>query len=132
MISIHGEGDLADALPPDAASFPGFRVLGVLDDRGRARRTLTFDLERRSDAVRRIPPVAFHYFDPRPPGAYRAASTPAFELPVLAPGIPAQSPGASVSFGSRRVLLLGGAVVLFVLVLAGLAAWVRRRGRPAG
>lgn len=131
VIAIHGEGDLGDAIPPDGANFPGFRVLGVLDDRGRARRTLTFDLERRSEAVRRIPSVAFHFFDPRPPGAYRAASTPPFDLPRLAPGVPGPSEGASVSFGSR-VLLLFLAAVLFVLVLVGCAAWFRRRGRSAG
>jgi len=130
-ITIHGDGDLGDARVPDSASFAGFRVLGVLDDRGRARRTLIYDLERRYPEVRRIPPVAFHYFDPRPPGAYRTASTPAFDLPELAPGIPGAPVEQPAPFG-LRVLLLGAAAALALAVVAGVAARVRRRGRPAG
>lgn len=83
FVSIHGDGDLARAQVPDAASFPGFRLVGTLDDHGRARRELTYDLARTRPEMRSVPAIEFHFFDPTPPGKYVAARTESFELPRL-------------------------------------------------
>jgi len=95
---LQGQGDLSLATVPDAASFPGYRVLGVLDDRGRARRTITYDLARSTPGDERIEGVDFAYFDPRPPGRY---------VEVVAPSL--ASPPSSVVPTPLATPMTGGA-----------------------
>ncbi|MCY2961082.1 MAG: hypothetical protein NTY35_13055 [Planctomycetota bacterium] len=131
VLTIQGDGDLADVLAPDAASFPGFGVLGVLDDRGHARRRLTFDLERRSPDARRIPAIPLSFFDPRPPGRYQVVETLPIDLPPGEPGTPNSLVPAPARFGLRAALLLGG--LGLALALGGWAVWrLRSQGKRTG
>jgi hypothetical protein len=129
-LTLRGDGDLSRAIVADAADFPGFALLGVLDDHGRARREVVFDLERRAPGVRQVPSIAFHSFDPRPPGAYRVERSPTFELPAAESTVaqaPIEEPVAGPGFGARVALLAGAAAV--ALGIAGFLA-LRWRRRP--
>ena len=78
-LEITGTGNLAMFEPPQLDANSGFRVLGLLDDRGARRRTLVYDLAARSAEVRAVPPLELHYFDPDEERYRSAASAP---LPI--------------------------------------------------
>ncbi len=136
LVAIHGDGDLARANVPDATSFPGFRLVGLLDDHGHARRELTYDLVRVQPDMRRVPAIEFHYFDPTPPGKYAVALSEPLELPILAATHADESPASRpdeepAGFGSRlRTLglwIAAGIVGLVALALALRRARARNR-----
>lgn len=131
VLSLHGDGDLADAAMPDASSFAGLRVLGVLDDKGRARRTVTYDLVPDGPGPRRVGPIEVHVFDPSPSGRYVTLATPPIDVAANASPEPA-------AFGSHpsngvgtahpgSALVLVGAAILALLALAAAVFVLRRR-----
>ncbi len=131
-LSIHGDGDLRDALRPDETSFPGLRILGVLDDRGRARRTIAYDLVPAGTGARRIGLVEFHAFDPRPPGRYVTLAPPSVDLPDFAfpkRGDGLAEPAGFAASASVRVLLWTAGGILFAVLVLG-AVLVGRARRP--
>ncbi len=133
-LSIHGDGDLRDAVMPDASSFPGLRVQGVLDDRGSARRTIAYDLVPAGIGARRIGLVEFHAFDPRPPGTYVTLAPPSVDLPDFALPKIGTDPVEPVGFAARGsiLVLLGTAAGILLAVLALVVAVARRTRKRTG
>ncbi|MBL8863371.1 MAG: hypothetical protein JNK02_15355 [Planctomycetes bacterium] len=129
-LAFRGDGDLARAELPDAAAFRGFRVRGLLDDHGRARRRVVYDLEQVDPDVREIPPLGFAYFDPRPPGAWREAGTPPFPVPGELRARAAELPAAAAPGGGAVARPAPPWWILLALLalVAGLA-WAARRWR---
>lgn len=136
---IAGHGDLGTVDVPGARDFPGFALLGVLDDSGRARRTIVYDLEPTGAGTREVAPVSWSFFDPRPPARWRTLTT----APVTLPGnLAASTPdrpskvGGDVDTSSpspllTRVLVGAGVLIAAVFVLLSTRElWLRTRARP--
>ena len=82
VLRITGDGDLAQFSAPRLDALDGFHVFGSVEERAAARRTITYDLAPRRADLRELPGVAFTFFDPAPPAAYRSVVTPAIPLVV--------------------------------------------------
>ncbi len=134
---LAGDGDLGSVGIPEARDFPGCAILGVLDDAGRARRTVVYDLEPNASGSREIAPISWSFFDPRPPARFRTITT----APLPLPGKPdASTPdrrsneGSGADFSPPSPLatrVLVGLIFLTVAVVAGLVAleWFLRTRR---
>ena len=133
VVRISGTGNLHRIDRPGPAAIAGFHVLGLLDDRGRDARTLTYDLSPVGEATREVPALPIAYLEPgRPPKwieewttpipiRVKPASKPAAGTPP--PGPTAAPPaeegggGAAIAIGAIAAVLMG----------AGVAVWLARR-----
>jgi hypothetical protein len=126
---IEGEGNRSLFEPPRWTELGGFRVLGMVDEKGAAARTLTYDLAPLSAQAWQVPAISFAYFDPAPPEGYRVVRTRPIDV-VVRPGetaaavareskAPAEVPA---THGNGWFLPALGALLVVVLLLA-----VRRR-----
>ena len=84
---IEGNGNLEFLDPPKLDTLEGFHVFGKLDDKGRAERTITYELAPLSTAVREIPTIPFTYFDTEGSGSFKTVSTP--PIPIIVRPLPA-------------------------------------------
>jgi len=82
VLLIEGNGNLASFTPPQLNQLEGCHVLGQVDDKGRTRRTVTYDIAPLTAALREVPPIQFAFFDPGVPG-YRTVETARLPLDVL-------------------------------------------------
>lgn len=120
ILRIEGDGDLAHFDPPRMEDLDDFELHGIIDDKAAARRTITYDLAPRSADVTRVPPVAFAFFDPRPPGEYRVVHTSPIPIVVQAAAVEISrpTPPAPVRSSSRVgwVLAVLGVVVIALVI----------------
>ncbi len=149
VVHLEGDGNHGFYEPPGLGALPGFHVRGRFERVTASGRAWVYDLAPRSAAAQAIPAIAFAYFDPDPPGAYRTAWTEPIpitvrEAPREAPaaGLPAagartdpslREPGAG--FAAARSLFVGLAALGALIGLAAIVFLVlRMRGfrRPAG
>jgi hypothetical protein len=132
VLHIEGEGDLERFDPPRLDGLAGsFHVYGRIDDKGAARRTITYDVAPLHAAVTEVPAIAFAYFDPREPATYRTVRTAPIPLTVQGGATgPAEPPPRKDA--SRSVLpeVLGAALLAAALALL-LWRSARRRAAPA-
>ncbi|MCZ6596193.1 MAG: BatD family protein [Planctomycetota bacterium] len=151
-----GDGNLEFFGPPDLArmeAFSGFRVYGSVEDKGFARRTVTYDLAPISVDVEEIPPVPLTVYDPEL-GSYVTVETEAIPIRVrplkgaveLGSGAadfeldvrdidarPVGNARAGSALGGLREpppALVGATLVGVPLLWLGLRTRVRRRGAP--
>ena len=82
VLRIEGSGNLEFFAPPQLDHLKGFHVLGKVDDKGRTRRTVTYDMAPLSLAVKKVPPIRFAFFDPTAPPGYRTVETAPLPLTV--------------------------------------------------
>ena len=83
VLRIEGEGELERFDPPRLEGLAGsFHVYGRIDDKGAARRTITYDVAPLHAAVTEVPAIAFAYFDPQEPATYRTVRTTPIPLTV--------------------------------------------------
>jgi hypothetical protein len=132
---IEGEGNRSLFDPPRWTELGGFRVLGMLDEKGAAARTLTYDLAPLSAQAWQVPAISFAYFDPSPPEGYRVVRTQPIDV-VVRPGEkaavvareprPSTTEGAEVpaTHGTRWFLPALAALLVVMLLLEAR----RRRG----
>lgn len=135
-ITAAGDGNLERFPAPRLDGLRGFHVLGAIDDNGRVRRAITYDVAALGAEVKEFPAIRFAYFDPAPPGAYRETAT--APIPIVVRASPAagnSSPSAAreperPDSGVRTVVLLLAAAAA---VGAAIAVSRRRahRGRDA-
>ncbi len=132
---IEGEGNRSLFDPPRWTELGGFRVLGMVDEKGAAARTLTYDLAPLSAQAWQVPAISFAYFDPGPPEGYRVARTRPIDVVVRPEGEeataareprPSNTQGAEVPATHGIGWSLAALVALLVVVL--LLAVRRRRG----
>ena len=137
VVRISGVGNLSRIERPGPAEIAGFHVLGLLDDRGRSTRTLTYDLSPVDEKTREVPMLPIAYLDPGPPARWCEEWTapipirakPASNPGAVPPVAPTASPPAPEPGGGDLAVAIGGAAV--VLMGAGVAVWLARRGRTA-
>jgi len=133
---VEGEGNL-ESFPTPRLLLEGFHVYGTVDDGGRTRRRVTFDLAPLSADVREVPPIDFSVFDTEPPegapAGYRTLRTEPIAIEVRP--APAHGPEASTTSaaqppaqgdGGRGSRILAGALASLALLALGL--YLRRRG----
>jgi oxygen tolerance protein BatD len=89
-LRIEGDGNLSLFAPPRLEGLAGFHVLGVLDAKAPDARILTYDLGPRDASVTEIPAVAFAFFDPTAPAAYRTVTT--SPIPLSVRGVAERAP----------------------------------------
>jgi hypothetical protein len=123
-LTVEGRGNLTRFEAPRFSEIGGFRVLGMVEERGPASRTFTFDLSPVSSQVWQVPSIAFAYFDPEPPGTYRILRTQPVDVLVRAAAVPASPPAPAPA--AWPSLALPAAVALLLLLWVG-----RRRLRRA-
>jgi MYXO-CTERM domain-containing protein len=127
-VILEGEGNRSLFDPPRWTELGGFRVLGMVDEKGAAARTWTYDLAPVSAQVWQVPAISFAYFDPEPPASYRVARTRPIDVVVRPGGKPATA--AEQATGSPAEPPAQHRTIWFVLaVVAALALLllVRRR-----
>ncbi|MBW2415611.1 MAG: BatD family protein, partial [Deltaproteobacteria bacterium] len=130
VLRIEGEGNLEFFDPPRLDGLAGrFHVYGRIDDKGAARRTITYDVAPLRAAVAEVPAIPFPYFDPRDPAGYRTVRTVPIPLTVQegATG-PAEPPPRKEA--PRSVLPEVLAATLLAAAVA-ILLWRRARGRAA-
>jgi hypothetical protein len=81
-LRIEGSGNLEFLEPPKLDTLEGFHVFGRLDDKGRAARTIAYELAPLSTSVREIPSIPFTFFDTEAGGAFKTVATQAISLIV--------------------------------------------------
>lgn len=82
VLLIEGSGNVESFAPPRLDRLDGFHVLGKVDDKGTARRVVTYDLAVLSLHKNAVPPIRFCFFDPGPPPAYHTVETSPVPLTV--------------------------------------------------
>lgn len=141
VLSIEGEGNLAELAPPRLDRSTDFHVRGVLDESKRGRRRVTYDLAPLTETVDELPAIPFSYFDTSDPAGYRTVTTRPIALRVRPrpdgprgdPSTPvgartADTPRSSTGESPRgrsRWFVAGAGVLLIAL---GAALRFRRRG----
>ncbi|MHC4953545.1 MAG: BatD family protein [Planctomycetota bacterium] len=127
-LRIEGAGNL-EFIDPPQLGMKGFHVYGSIDDKGAARRTITYDVAALSGDVSAVPAIAFPYFDPGEPPGYRVARTEPVPLTVHAqpeeqgtrkdpPEKEAETPRAVYAFAT-----------VAALAALALGLWLRSRRR---
>jgi len=130
VLTVEGEGNLAEFETPRWREIGGFRVLGILEERTPAARKLVYSLAPVSPKVWQVPAVELAYFDPRPPAGYRVARTEPVDLVIRggsvapsprpeAPTLPRQRPPPTAPSPRARATYLpwlGGVVALWIIV----------------
>jgi hypothetical protein len=101
LLFIEGEGNLGFFDPPRLDRMEGFHVYGSLEDPGRMRRTVIYDIAPLNEEVREVPPIPFVYFDTKPPAGYRTLRTPRIPIEVRPPPEGAL-PGSLIGLGTGR------------------------------
>ncbi len=158
VLTIEGSGHMGSFAAPRLDQLRGFHHYGFLEERGRARATITYELAPLRETVEAVPPIPFVFFDPTPPGGYRTVETapipidvrpPAEGARILAAPEPpaADEPAAAgtddlageraprspaerpVLSRTARALLVTSALALLVLLVALLARAFARRGQ---
>jgi hypothetical protein len=122
---VVGEGNLASLRAP-RLDLDGFHVLGALARPAPGRLEVTYELEA-TRVVAAVPPIAFAWFDPQPPGAYHVLHLPAVPLEVRPAGAPAHARNGRR--GTWVQVLLAAAALL--LVLLGIGRLVRPAPEPS-
>jgi hypothetical protein len=127
---VTGEGNLDLLPPPPLGDLPGFHVYGTLDVQDPDRRTLTYEVAPLDASLRAVPPIAFAFYDPEPPGGYRVVHTEPVPLAVRpgatpTPAVPAVPPAAAADDPTAWVAV----AVALMAVTALLVLRVRRRYR---
>ena len=135
-VRISGDGNLDAFDPPRLDALPGFHVYGMLDDRGRTIRTVTYDIAPLSASVREVPSIEFDYFDTAPPGAYRVARTKPIPIAVRgrdgATPAPAKPPPVPPPAAPRSPISVALTIVEVAVTAALLiAVWRSSRRRAA-
>lgn len=130
-LHLEGDGNLEFFDPPRLDGLAGrFHVYGMIDAKGARRRTITYDVAPLDAAVTEVPAIAFAYFDPQAPAAYRTIRTVPIPLTVTGavPGTEPSPPAQAPSGGLPALL-----VAAFLATALALALWLRarRRGTPA-
>ena len=133
-LRIAGDGNLGAFDPPRLDALPGFHVYGMLDDRGRTIRTVTYDIAPLSDSVREVPSIAFDYFDTTPPGTYRSERTKPIPIAVRSrdgssstPTEPPPVPPPATPRSAFSVVLTIVEVALTAALLFAMWRSIRRR-----
>ncbi len=134
VLHIEGEGNLQSFDPPRLDDCAGFDLHGVIDDKGAARRTITYDLAPRTADITQVPPIPFAFFETGPSAQYRLVYTSPISI-VVQPSsrgtptvndAPAPSTRASKPSTSRSLVWTG---VLAVTGLLAVAIFPRFRAR---
>ncbi|MEW6741545.1 MAG: hypothetical protein AB1486_02205 [Planctomycetota bacterium] len=82
VLEIEGEGNMPLFEPPRLDGIEGFHLYGTIEEIGKARRTVTYDLVPLSAEVKEVPPIPFAFFDSGPPAGYRIVQTAPIPLEV--------------------------------------------------
>ena len=140
VLRIEGAGNF-ELLEVPPLVLAGFHLLGKVEEKSAARRTVTYDLTPLSADVRELPPIRFVYFDPGDPPGYRTVETRPIPLRVLArpEDARAASETSAVESGSAEErerptspLPWITAVLAVCLVAIVVGSWsLRRRARRA-
>lgn len=138
VLRIEGEGNLASFDPPRLDEFTGFDLHGVIDDKGAARRTITYDLAPRTADITQVPPIPFAFFETGPPAQYRLVYTSPISIvvqpssrgtPAKGDAPPPSTPASETS--ALRSLLWTGVLAVMGLLAVAIFLRVRARRSPA-
>lgn len=125
VLRVEGDGNLESFETPRLDELAGFHVFGAIDERQRARRTITYDVAPLSSGVTEVPPIPFVVFDTGEPAGWRTLRTAAIPLKVTG-GRP-DGPGSAAPGGAPRsawpLVLAAAAAVAAALAIA----WRRSR-----
>ncbi len=133
-LRISGEGNLATFDPPVLDTLAGLHVVGTLDDRGAATRTVIYELLALDSGELSVPAIELPSFDPES-GAYATARSTPISLavasgddPLPTPREAATPPTATEDDGLPFVPIALGLAALLLLTLV---LRLRQRQEPA-